>query len=86
MKTFKTLDQMIEAIKNDELPKHIISPGAAAAALGVSRQAIHERCKCGSLPCWYAERVILIDAKAVQKLAKERQGIHESQGEMYATK
>jgi hypothetical protein len=86
MKRFKTLDQMVEAIKRDELPKHIISPGAAAAVLGITRQGIHDLCKRDSLPCWYAERVILIDGDAVQARSEKMRGIPESQGDLYATK
>lgn len=86
MKHFKTLDEMVKAIKRDELPKHVISPGAAAAVLGITRQGVHDHCKRGTLPCWYAERVILIDGNAVQKMADDRRGVHESQGDLYAAK
>lgn len=83
MKHFKNLDEMVQAIKQDELPKHVISPGAAAAVLGITRQSVHDLCKRGTLPCWYAERVILIDGKAVQRRAKEQRGIPETQGELH---
>lgn len=86
MKHFQTLDEMVEAIKRNELPEHIISPGAAAAALGITRQGIHDLCKRGSLPSWYAERVILIDGQAVQARALSQRGVPESQGDLYATK
>ena len=86
MKHFKTLDEMVEAIKRDELPKHIVSPGAAAAALDITRQGVHDLCKRGTLPCWYAERVILIDGDAVQARALKLRGVPESQGDLYASK
>ena len=83
MKHFKTLDDMVQAIKRDELPKHVISPGAAAAALGITRQSVHDLCKRGTLPCWYAERVILIDGNAVKRRARDSRGISETQGELH---
>jgi len=86
MQRFKTVDEMVEAIKRDELPKHVLSPGAAAAALNITRQSLHELCKRGSLPCWQAERVILIDGDAVQARALKMRGVPESQGDLYATK
>lgn len=86
MKHFKTLDEMVEAIKRDELPQHIVSPGAAAAALDVTRQAIHDMCKRGTLPCWQAERVILIDGDAVQARCLKARGVPEGQGDLYAKK
>lgn len=86
MKHFKTLDEMVEAIKRDELPRHIVSPGAACAVLGITRQSVHDLCKRGSLPCWYAERVILIDGDAVQARALKMRGVPETQGDLYASK
>src|SRR3972149_12223499 len=83
MKHFKTINSMVQAIKRDELPKHVISPGAAAAALGITRQSVHELCKRGPLPAWYAERVILIDADAVQARALRARGVAETQGDLY---
>lgn len=86
MKHFKTLDEMVEAIKRDELPQHIISPGAACAVLGISRQTVHDLCKRGKLPCWTAERVVLIDGEAVQARALKMRGVPEGQGDLYETK
>lgn len=86
MKHFRTLDEMVEAIKRDELPQNIVSPGAAAAALDVTRQAIHDLCKRGTLPCWQAERVILIDGDAVQARCLKARGVPEGQGDLYAKK
>lgn len=86
MKHFKTLDDMVEAIKRNELPEHIISPGAACEVLGITRQTVHDLCKRDKLPCWTAERVILIDGEAVQARALKMRGVPESQGDLYATK
>lgn len=86
MKVYKTLDEMVEAIKRNELPQHIVSPGAAAAALDVTRQTIHDFCRRGTLPCWRAERVILIDGGAVQARCLKSRGVPEGQWDMYATK
>lgn len=82
MKRFKSLNEMVEAIKRNELPKDIVSPGDASAVLGISRQAMHELCQRGTIPAWYAERVILIDAKAVKAYQKKKRGIPDTQGEL----
>lgn len=86
MKRFKNVDEMVEAIKRDELPKHLVSPGAACAVLGISRQAMHELCKRGTIPSFYAERVILIDAEAVQAYSLKKRGVPAGQGDLYASK
>lgn len=86
MKRFKNLDEMVEAIKRGDLPRHIVSPGDACAVLDISRQAMHELCKRGTIPAWYAERVILIDADAVQAYSLKKRGVPESQGDFYASK
>jgi hypothetical protein len=86
MKRFKNLDEMVKAIKRDELPKHIVSPGDACAVLGISRQAMHELCKRGTIPAWYAERVILIDADAVQAYSLKKRGVPDGQRDLYATR
>lgn len=83
MKRFRTINSMVAAIRRDELPKNLISPGAAAAALGITRQSVHELCHRGKLPSWYAERVILIDANAVQARALKARGVSETQGDLY---
>jgi hypothetical protein len=60
------------AIKRDELPPRVVSPGAACAVLGITRQSMHQLCKRGVLPSWYADRVILIDLDAVHAYARTR--------------
>lgn len=82
MKRFKSLNAMVEAIKRNELPKNIVSPGAACAVLGISRQSMHDLCKRGTIPAWYAERVILIDEDAVQAYSKKKRGVPDTQGEL----
>ena len=86
MKRFKTVDEMVEAIKRNELPPHLVSPGAACAVLGITRQSMHDLCKRGTIPAFYAERIILIDADAVQAYSLKKRGVPDSQGDLYATK
>jgi len=86
MKRFKRLDDLVEAIKRNELPKHIVSPGDACAVIGISRQSMHDLCKRGTIPSWYAERVILIDGDAVQAYALKKRGVPAGQGDLYASK
>ena len=85
MKRFRTIADLIEAIKRGELPRNVISPGAAAAALGITRQGVRDLCVRDVLPAWYAERVILIDGDAVQARALKARGVPDSQGDLYAT-
>ena len=82
MKRFKSLNAMVEAIKRNELPQNIVSPGYAAGILGITRQSMHDLCKRGTIPSWYAERVILIDADAVQAYSKKKRGIPNTQREL----
>lgn len=83
MKRFRTVSDLLEAVKRGELPRNVISPGAAAAALGITRQGVRDLCVRDVLPAWYAERVILIDGAAVQSRAKAKRGIPVEQGDFY---
>ena len=72
MKTYKTVSKMVEAMKSGEIPVDVVSPGAAAQMLGVTRQAINDRLHNGrSLEAWSSEGVILISTKSI-KLALEK--------------
>lgn len=84
IKEFKSIREMVEAIKRGEVPSDVVSPGAAAAALGVTRHAIYQRIKWKSLDAYMADGTILIDAKMLRKAVKEKRNIPESQGELYA--
>jgi hypothetical protein len=63
VKKFKTKDQLVKAFASGEIPKNVLSPGGAATVLGVSRQAIHQRIKRGTLNAWTAEGIILVDPR-----------------------
>lgn len=82
MKKYRTLALLVEDLKKGVIPSSVISPGAAASILGVTRQAIHNRIKTGSFPSWTAEGVILIDADAVNDASRKKRGIPEGQGEL----
>jgi hypothetical protein len=69
MQIYANLDDLVEAIKRDELPSRLLSPGGAAAVLGVTRNAVYELCRRGVLPSWRAERFIFVDAVAVEDRA-----------------
>ena len=86
MRHFKTLDELVEAIKLDEIPSNVVSPGHACAVLGITRQTLHDLLKRDKLPSWSSERVILVDADAVQARALRMRGVPESQGDLYASK
>lgn len=85
MKRFRTVADLVEAIRLGKIPRDVISPGAAAAALGMTREGVHYLCKHDRLPAWQAERVVLIDASAVQAYRNKRLGIPAEQGDLYAT-
>jgi hypothetical protein len=76
MKTYKTVDQLAEAIASGEIPTGVVSPGAAAAMLGVTRQAINDRIhKSKSLEAWGAEGVVLISTRSIElAMQKKRDG------------
>lgn len=77
MKIYKTLSEMVEAMKSDDIPSDVVSPGGAAAMLGVTRQAINDRLHNGnSLEAWSAEGVILISVKSI-KLARKKKRLAE---------
>lgn len=85
MKKFRTMREMVQAMKDDEIPANVVSPGAAAAALGISRQSVHLRLLRGTLMGWSAEGVVLIDAQALKAAVKQKRGIPETQGELDVT-
>jgi len=80
MKTYKTVAELVEAMKSDEIPADVVSPGAAAAMLGVTRQAINDRIHNGkSLEAWGAEGTVLISVRSI-KLALEKKLTSGNQG------
>jgi hypothetical protein len=85
MKRYRRVADLVAAIQRGEVPKNVISPGAAAAVLGITRQSVHGLCKRDVLPCWAAEHYVLIDASAVQARVKQQRGIPAEQGELYAS-
>jgi hypothetical protein len=84
MQKYKKLDELVDAIKRGEITGNVVSPGAACAVLGITRQTLHDLLKRDKLPSWGAERVILIDADAVQARALRMRGVPEGQGDLYA--
>ncbi len=83
MKRYRTISDMLAAFERGEIPRNVISPGAVAAALGITRQSVHELCKRGTLPAWYAERYVFVDAAAVRARALKTRGVPETQGDFY---
>lgn len=79
---FKSLQHMLEAMKRGEVPVGVVSPGGAAGVLGITRQAVHERIKRGTLRAWGYEGYIFVDARDVRALAKRKRGIAATQGEL----
>lgn len=66
MVKFDTVAKMVEAMKRDEIPVYVSSPGPCSAALGITRQSLHALLHRGTLPAWSAPGIILVDFKAVE--------------------
>jgi len=80
VKTYKTVAELAEALQSGEISVDVLSPGGAAAMLGVTRQAINDRLHHGnSLEAWGAEGVILISVESI-KLALEKKRTSGSKG------
>lgn len=74
MKKYKTLELLVEDIKANKIPANVVSPGAAASMLNVSRQAIQDRLyKSQTLEAWSAEGVILISVDSIKEAYKKKQ-------------
>lgn len=82
MKRYRTVAAMVRAIQDGQIPSNVVSPGAAAAALGITRQAVHSRLNNGTLRAWAAEGVVLIDARHLKAAVLQKRGISETQGEL----
>ncbi len=75
MKTFKTVGDLADAIASDEIPSDVVSPGHAAALLGVTRQAINDRIhKSKSLEAWGAEGTVLISMRSIEAAMQKKEG------------
>lgn len=81
-KRYRKLSQLMDAIARGDVPSKVISPGGAANVLGVTRQAVHDRLKRGSLRSWHAEGYILIDSRQVDAESRVKRGISQTQGEL----
>lgn len=74
MKEYKNIAELVEAIQADEIPAEVVSPGAAAAMLGVTRQAINDRIhRSKSLEAWGAEGVVLISVESINRAIQARE-------------
>ena len=74
MKVYKTVAKLADAIASGEVPSEVVSPGYAAALLGVTRQAINDRIhRSRSLEAWGAEGTVLISMRSIQKALQKRE-------------
>lgn len=85
MHKYKKFEQLLSAIQSGEIPTNCVSPGGAAGMLGITRQSVHERMKTGSLESWTSEGYILISVRSIKAVLKKKQGIPETQGELYGS-
>jgi len=83
MKKYKTLALLVADLKKGVIPADVVSPGAAANLLGVTRQAINDRLHVSkSLEAWSAEGVVLISVQSLKDAQRKKRNIPESQGEL----
>lgn len=84
LKEYKTLSLLVDDIKNGKIPSEVVSPGAAASVLGVSRQAVWNRIHVtGSLEAWGADGVILISMASLKIARDKSRNIPVGQGELH---
>ena len=73
MTTFKSVERLSEAIANGEIPTRLLSPGGAAVALGITRQAVHQRIRRGTLRAYgTSDGIVLVDVCDVESAKKEK--------------
>lgn len=84
MKKYKTLQLLIADIKSNKIPANVVSPGAAASMLGISRQAVQDRLYLSeSLEAWSADGVVLISVDSIKDAFNKKNNIPESQGVLH---
>lgn len=75
MKSYKSLGELANAIASGEIPSDVVSPGHAAALLGVTRQAINDRIhRSKSLEAWGAEGTVLICMRSIEEALLKKEG------------
>lgn len=75
MKTFKSLREFMDAVVNDQIPNDVLFLGIAAVSLGISRQALHQRLRRGTLRAWKVGGIILVDANDVRAARREKRDL-----------
>ena len=81
-KRYRSLHSLAGALASGEIPANVVSPGAAAASMGTTRQAVHQQIHRGTLRAWVSEGVVLVDGAQVRRKARAMRGIPDSQGEL----
>jgi hypothetical protein len=83
MKKFKTIEKLLEAVEAGEIPHGCVSPGGAAAMLGITRQSVnyrvHHSC---TLEAWGAEGYVLISERSILAVKKKQQRNSGGEGEL----
>lgn len=75
MQSYSSLSELVSAITSGEIPADVVSPGHAAALLGVTRQAINDRIhRSKSLEAWGAEGTVLISMRSIEKALQKKEG------------
>lgn len=83
MKKYKSIALMVADLKNGNIPADVVSPGAAASLIGITRQSVQNRLyDSESLEAWSAEGIILISSKSIQEAIRKKRNIPETQGEL----
>jgi hypothetical protein len=83
MKNYKSIAALVNDIKKGKIPAQVVSPGQAAAVLGVSRQAIWNRTNItNTLEAWGADGIVLISEASLRIARTKQLNIPEGQGEL----
>ncbi len=67
---YDSISELAQAIRAGKVPTRVVSPALAAAAFGISRQAVWQRIQKGKLRAWGAEGTILIDVDQLPPIDK----------------
>lgn len=80
---YRSLKGLIEAVRSGEVPVDVLSPAEVAKILGVTRQAVHQRCYVNkTLESWVWKGVIFISKRSVQEALRKKRKVPEGQHEL----
>lgn len=83
---YKTLRALIEAVRAGQVPVDVLTPVEVAKLLGVSRQAVYNRCYVSrTLEAWIWKGVVFISKRSVEEALRKKRKVSDAQGELNVT-